>query len=409
MNSELITKLETQEHSFINLGINRVVQILNELGNPQNNYKVIHITGTNGKGSTAAFIETGLNHAGFKVGKFTSPYIHLLNETIRINLLEIADDELDKYGTVVLSVMKDSGIELSPFELLTVIMFYYFAQKKIDYLVLEVGMGGKNDATNVVDSIFSIITNISLEHTRWLGSTLSEIAEEKSGIIKNGKTIIADYSKELLETVKKRTANYVNVIEKYNPIITLDFKNFKTILKFTNEEYFLSLFGKFQAYNFLCAYEVLLDLGIAKDSIKYMAENTKWAYRLEVIEKEPLLIFDATHNEHGAKHLYETLHGLVDSKDVVIITSILMDKNISGIFSYFSKIADTVVYTSITNNSRGMNAQELAKIGDGVFLHENIKENPIEALAFSRNLNKKIIIVAGSLFLLNYYKPANTK
>ncbi|HMT02503.1 MAG TPA: Mur ligase family protein [Burkholderiales bacterium] len=409
MNLELITKLETQEHSFINPGITRVVQILNKLGNPQNNYKVIHITGTNGKGSTAAFIEAGLHHAGFKVGKFTSPYIHLLNETIRINLAEISDNELNKCELVVLSVMKDSGIELSPFELLTAIMFYYFAQNNIDYLVLEVGMGGKNDATNVVDSIFSIITNIALEHTSWLGSTLAEIAEEKSGIIKNGKTIIADYSSELLEAVKKRTTNYVNVIEKYNPIIKLDTKNFKTILKFRGEEYSLSLFGKFQAYNFLCAYEVLGDLGIAKDSIKYMAENTKWAYRLEVIEKEPLLIFDATHNEHGAKHLHETLQGLIDSKDVVIITSILVDKNISGMFSYFSKIANTVVYTSIANNSRGMNAQELAKIGNGMFLHENIKENPKEALEFSRSLNKKMIIVAGSLFLLNYYKPANTE
>lgn len=423
MNQQITEELTPATNSKILLGLDRIKSILAILGNPQNFYKVIHITGTNGKGSTATFIECGLIHAGYKVGKYSSPHIDKINETISLNGSLIPDVDLERNFYSIKTVQKQHNIELSPFELLTVIMFYYFKEQCIDYLVLEVGMGGENDATNVIDKpVCAIITNIALEHTSWFGNSLTAIAHEKSGIIKSScPVIIADSSIELQDAVNAKSSNIINVLDKYDINVSLDFVEFKTDVIFREYDggaeiennniehsYKLSLFGKFQAYNFLCAFEVFSMLKIDKAAIAYAAQHTTWQGRLQLISRNPNILVDATHNDAGAKVLYETLTDHYRRDDVIIITSILADKNITEMLKYFSKIADSIIFTSINNTTRGLSAANLFEKSQESNISTNAKtytiENPREALEFAQKTSKKLILITGSLYLLHNYR-----
>ena len=405
LDAEVSTALINPGNSNITPGLNKIEQILTILDNPQYKYQVIHITGTNGKGSTAAFIEAGLIHAGKSVGKYTSPYIKSINETIVLNHNPISDDDLNYHFWHLQPLLNINQIKLSPFELLTAIMFTYFAKHNIEYLVLEVGLGGQDDATNVVNSVISIITNIGLEHTNYLGNTLEDIASAKAGIIKNGYTIIADNNPELIAAVKARTSNYVNVLDKYQYLIKLDSGKFHTQLQLFGEgcDYDLSLFGHFQAKNFLCAFEALQKLGINKDSIKFAAENTRHPGRLELRERDPLIVFDATHNADGAKSLVESLSGLYRRDEVVIITSILGDKNQLQMLNLLSNLANNIICTEIKDNPRSSKAEDLAAIATLFFENVKVIPNPLNALELARTLSKKLILVTGSLYLLSYF------
>lgn len=403
MQQQVIDELIKPANNDIKLGSDRMHLALDKLGKPQDKYPVIHIAGTNGKGSTAAFIELGLIHAGFKVGKYTSPHIHKINETICLDGNSISDNDLEETFFAVKNLIQN--IELSPFELLTTIMFYYFANQKIDYLILEAGMGGLEDATNVVNADFSIITNISLEHTQFLGNSLNDIARHKAGIIKNGQVIIADNTPELITAVKAKVPTYTNVLDKYLATTKLDHINFKTQVNLTNGEgYTLNVLGKFQANNFLCAYAVLTSLKVSHVSIAYAATHMQWKGRIERIATKPDIILDAAHNLAGAKVLYETLAEYCQPQDTVIIVSILADKAIPQMLSYFSQLASTAIFTTITNTMRALSATQLAEISRSNFLRYYTIDNPHEALIFANTLNKKTILIAGSIYLLSYYE-----
>lgn len=409
LNPTVFNALNNPGNANIIQGTNRIIQILQKLNNPQHKYKVIHITGTNGKGSTAAFIETGLVHAGYRVGKFSSPHIKTINESICLDHQIIADDDLESNFYQIQIVCNTLNIQLSPFELLTAIMFNYFAGIGVDYLVLEVGMGGVDDATNVVDSIVSIITNISLEHTKFLGNTLQKIAQAKAGIIKTGLTVIADHTPELVNAVKEKTQNYVNVLDKYDFSVSLDYEKFQTIIKLNNnnlakeELYILNLFGIFQAYNFLCAYHVLKHLNIKYESINYAAENTSNPGRFDVRQFNPLLIFDATHNLAGAKSMTAIIEHKFAPADVVIISSILADKDVEKMLQQFSMIASDIICTTVEYNPRVLSAQNLAYMANKYFTQVQVIADPLQALSVARIMNKKLILVTGSLYLLRYF------
>ena len=400
LNNQLINDLINPGNTNITPGLERMYKILNLLGNPQHKYQVIHITGTNGKGSTAAFLESGLVHSGYKVGKFTSPHVTKINECICINYNEISDIDLESCYFTIKELTTLHDINLSPFEFLVTIMFLYFGLKVIDWLVLEVGMGGANDATNVVNSKYSIVTNVELEHTKWLGNTVSEIATEKSGIIKSGLTIVADNNSEVIRIISNKTTNFINVLSQYKFSVELDIENFKTKLNLNDKLYILSMFGKFQAYNFLCAYAIFKDMGISEDHIQYSATSTFWPYRMMVVQTNPLVIMDATHNAPGAKCLYDSLVGVYHPNEVVIVTSILRDKDVLKMLKYFGKLATNVIYTSIDNNPRGMKSSEIAKIGSGIFSNELCIDNCMLALNKAKQIAPKLIIVTGSLYLL---------
>lgn len=402
---EELANLNPPKTEFNNKAVLNALQIL---GNPQFSCEVIHIAGTNGKGSTAAFIEEGLYQAGYKVGKYTSPYIHSLNECIRLNKTSITDQDLVQIYLATKIRLEQTQIYLSSFEMLTVIMFIYFKEQRIEYLVLEAGLGGRDDATNVVNSKFSIITNISLEHTQWLGNNLESISKHKAGIIKNGITILGANIPELIEAVKQKTNNFISIRDKYIIEISLDNRDFTTKVKFINRQnhesnqFSLSLFGRFQAYNFLCAYEVLSSLPIKQEIIAKSAANTIWPGRLQIIKHHPLIIADASHNSDGVKNLYDTLTGISRRDKCIIICSILKDKDYIKMLNWYCQITQNIIFCSIQNQTRAVPPIKLAKLAKGKFKNIYLIQSPQLALKAAQKLNKKLIIISGSTYLLKY-------
>lgn len=384
-----------------------MLQALELLQHPEKTYPVIHIAGSNGKGSTAAFLEAGLLAANYSVGKFTSPYIQRLNECIVLNQYQISDDELCQIYLEIKPLLLSHAIYVSSFEMLTLIMFVYFARHKVDYLILEAGLGGLNDATNVVASNYSIITNISLEHTQWLGTNLSAIATQKAGIIKSGLTIIATDTPELIAAVSHKTTNFINVLDKYPYQSQLNLNNFTTQVKFTDSIkshlVTLGLFGHFQAKNFLSAYAVLHDLGLADELIFQAAATTTWSGRLECISHKPWIIADASHNVDGASQLYNTVRELENPSNCVIIASILADKNVQAMLDYYAKIADHLIVCNLPQQPRAINAIRLAKLAKHKFKNIHIYNSPLAALAAAKRLNKHLIVISGSTYLLKYF------
>ncbi len=401
-----LANLNPPQTEFNANAIKKALQLCNE---PQFQYKVIHIAGTNGKGSTAAFLEAGLLAADYRVGKYTSPYIHCLNECILVNQQQISDTNLANLYLELKELLKSSLILLSSFEMLTLIMFVYFARCGIDYLVLETGLGGLDDATNVVDSQYSVITNIALEHTQWLGNNLTDIARHKAGIIHNGKkVVIADTTVELVAAVSARTNNCVNVLEKYNCRSELDSSRFITHLWFASKEYpdkyvELGLFGHFQVRNFLAAYEVLHDIGISDATIFAAAKQVKWSGRLQLLGRYPQIIADASHNAEGCKVLVQSLEELINPADCVLIASVLRDKDRDAMLELYAKLATTLVVCNLFDQPRATPARELAKLAHGKFTQVHIYNAPHAALVAAKRMKKKFIIISGSTYLLKYF------
>ncbi len=400
-----LANLNPPQTEFNANAIKKALQLCNE---PQHEYKVIHIAGTNGKGSKTAFLEAGLLAAGYRVGKYTSPYIHCLNECILLNQQQISDNDLADLYLELKELLKSSLILLSSFEMLTLIMFVYFARCGIDYLVLETGLGGLDDATNVVDSEYSVITNIALEHTQWLGNSLADIARHKAGIIHNGKVVIADTTPELIAAVSARTNNYVNVLEKYNYHSDLDSSRFITRLWFASKgndsKYVeLGLFGHFQARNFLAAYEVLHDIGIIDTMIFAAAKNIKWSGRLQLLNRYPQIIADASHNADGCRVLVQSLEKFINPADCVVIASVLRDKDRGKMLKLYAKLATTLVVCNLFDQPRATPARELAKLAYGKFEQIHVYNSPLTALAAAKRMKKKFIIISGSTYLLKYF------
>ena len=400
-----LANLNPPQTEFNANAIKKALQLCNE---PQHKYQVIHVAGTNGKGSTAAFLEAGLLAAGYRVGKYTSPYIHCLNECILVNQQQISDVDLANLYLKLKELLKSSSILLSSFEMLTLIMFVHFARCGIDYLVLETGLGGLDDATNVVDSQYSVITNIALEHTQWLGNSLADIARHKAGIIHNGKTVIADTTAELIAAVRARTNNYVNVLEKYNYHSELEPSRFITRLWFDSKEkdtkyVELGLFGHFQVRNFLAAYEVLRDIGINDAMIFAAVKQVKWSGRLQLLNRYPQIIADASHNAAGCQVLVNSLGVFINPDDCVLIASVLRDKDRDKMLELYAKLATTLVVCNLFDQLRATPARELAKLAHGKFAQIHVYNAPLSALVAAKRMKKKFIIISGSTYLLKYF------
>ncbi len=380
----------------IKLGLENINEILNRLGNPQNRYKTIHIAGTNGKGSTASMIECILLEKGFKVGKYTSPHIVRFNERIVLNREEISDIDIVKYYEIVREKMGD--LPATFFEVTTAMMFLYFADKEIDYLVLEVGLGGRYDATNVVIPEMSLITSISMDHVSILGNTLYEIAREKAGIIKKGKkAFVIDTNSDVRKAINETDGIVEFVKEKYNYKVSLDKETLYTLVEIENEIYKIPLFGKFQGDNFLLVYSAMRELGIDKKVIKSGLLKVKWPGRFEIFSRSPLVILDGAHNEDSSLKLVENLETISNKEDVCFLTSILEDKDIGKILKNFSSVADKIVYTSLKNYHRGLEAKEMHD-RDIYFDNKKYYEDMVEA--YNEAKKSKIVVVAGSFYLL---------
>ena len=402
---EVLDELYSYSMFGIKLRLENIKNICKALGNPEKSYKVIHIAGTNGKGSTATTIERGLIEAGYRVGKFTSPHIVRFNERIQLNGVEIPDEKVCEYFLKIKKVLEENSIRSTFFEVTTAMMFLYFKDEGIDYLVLETGMGGRYDATNVVASEIAVITNISLDHTDFLGKDIYTIAKEKAGIIKeSSKVIIGDSQENLKKAVSEEKKEFVDVLEKYSSRrFKLDTKNYLTVIEVEGRKYEFSLFGKYQVNNFLCAYEVLKTLGVDEEVIERAASKVCWPGRFEVAGKNPLLVLDGAHNVDAAARLSDNIKLSHRDDETAAIVSVLEDKDIEGVFREVRGFTDTIILTSLKDFKRGLDGEELVKY-TGDFKRVIVEEDIDNAYKSARGLGKKALVVCGSFYLLSKFK-----
>ncbi len=387
------------------------------LGKPCNSVKVIHIAGTNGKGSTATFLENILLEAGYNVGKFTSPHILRYNERILYNRQMIDDGEIVENYFFLKQMIENckkenenlKDIYLNFFEITTFIALMFFAKKNPDFLVIETGLGGRLDATNIINSDIALITNITFDHTAILGNSLREIAYEKSGIIKNGELCIyADSLPELEEEINKKTENSVNIIKKYNDMeIELDKINYRTVIKFQNNKFILPLFGKFQANNFLLAYETAKFYNIDNETIQNGVNKVYWPARFEFFSVEPSVILDAAHNDDSIRKLTENLTEIYKRNEVIVITSLLATKDFEKVFTKLEKITDKIFITSLKDTVNGLSSAEIREKMislnipvDGIIFEDNILTAYKSAMNIIKEKNSgyKAIVICGSFF-----------
>ena len=417
-NMRTINKRITKES--LNQNNEKLKKIYELLEKPCENKKIIHIAGTNGKGSTATFLENIFFAAGYSVAKFTSPHILRFNERILVNKEMISDEDVVKYCEAVMNVLEKNRLQINFFEITTFIALLYFKEKNPDFIFLETGLGGRYDATNIVKSTIAAITNVSFDHVALLGNSLYEIADRKAGIIKDGELCIyAQNLGELEEAVKRETDNSVNVLEKYKNLqVELDNRNYKTVVKITENKnlektFVLPLFGKFQANNFLIAYEIAKIYEIGDKAIQNGVSQISLAGRFEIFSQDPTTILDVAHNEDSVKVLTENLNELFKDDEVIFILSILGTKNIATIFEKILGKNYKIFITSLKEVTYGLSADEIKKNleDSNISTKNNIFEddileayNKVKEMVLKKDNSYKAIVVCGSFYEIAKFK-----
>ncbi len=389
--------------------LDELIQLYQLLDYPCINSKIIHIAGTNGKGSVTSYIESILLESQYSVGKFISPHILKYNERISFNRDCIDNNSIVKLFNVINDIVNSNNIYLNFFEFTTFIMLLYFQDKNPDFIVLETGLGGRLDATNIVNSYISIITNISYDHTDILGNSLEEIAYEKAGIVKNNQLcLFADNKQELIDAIKLKTSLYINVIEKYNNITyNLDTNNFTTKLTINDFEFVLPLFGDFQVNNFLLAYELSKILNIEDRVIKNSLKSIDLKGRFEIISNFPLTILDSAHNEDSVKVLTNNLLNLFNKNEILFITSLLDTKDAKSFFNQLIDISNCIYITSLKGYNHGLDSFQIKnKLIENNFNLSNFKFYDSLKFCYEEaiTLNYKAIVICGSFYLISKFK-----
>ncbi len=416
-----------QKHG-IKLGLSNIRELMHVLGEPHKAFHSIHIAGTNGKGSTAAALSSILSANGFRTGLFTSPHLVSFTERMRINNSQISEPEVIDLASKVRRAADSSGLNPTFFEVVTAMAFCYFAEKKTDWAVIETGMGGRLDATNVLSPLVTIITNISRDHCEFLGESISDITREKAGIIKPGVPVITaarkpDVLHQLTQIAESREAD----IHIYNndftgTLLMMDEKCI--VMDYSGLEHYreitVPLSGEYQLYNSclaLRACEIINQKGfpISETSIRKGLKNVSIEGRLEHVSHDPQIILDGAHNPDAAASLALSVKKLWPGKKVILVVGIMGDKNIQGILSPIIQIADHVILTKAKyerSASPEMMKEMLSSIQmSGGHLKRkpvNITDTVSEALDLAKSLCGKdhIILVTGSFYTTGEVKEA---
>ena len=380
--------------------LERITAVCEKLGNPQNNFKAIHIAGTNGKGSTCAFVSSVLMTAGYRVGTFVSPFITDFCERIQINGKYISRDDLCRLAQTVV----DTGVVLTEFEFITAMGFLYFSENKIDITVIETGLGGRFDATNVIGKpLVSVITKIGLDHTAVLGDTLSQIAAEKCGIIKGDTVVTSHNQPDEARSVIKSCSPHVKIPD------TTNLKNVKcsalgNSFVYNDVYYETSLGGDYQIENALVAIQTLKNCGLTinEKHIKAGLHSAFIPARLEVVSRDPLIIIDGAHNPDGADALLQTLK---EYNGCTAIIGVMRDKNYKAVLSKTLPFCKNVICVK-PEVPRALPLEELAseakKYSENIFVAKSI-EKAIDLA--KEKANGKPIFVFGSLYLASQIRP----
>lgn len=398
--------------------LGRMEQLTAALGSPHKQYPVIHVAGTKGKGSTCAMISGILQAAGYKVGLYTSPHLVDYTERIQINRQPVSHERL----VVLVDQIKPEAAKidrLTTFELTTAAAFLYFAQEKVDIAVIEVGLGGRLDATNIVDPLISVITSLSMDHMNILGDTLEKIAAEKGGIIKPGRPVIVAHQKLEAAAVLKgiaeeRHSSILFTDNMYRAIVTrhnlhgqqfelsgLAENNGKNrILRFS-----LPLIGEHQVQNAVTAYAVihsLEKLGHAVDDVSIYQgfAEVYWPGRFEILQHEPLVVIDSAHNLDSAEKLAQTLRDYLANRPVDLIFGASEDKDVIGMLTALKPVIDRVIVTQSVH-PRSYDAAQLSGVAEKLGLPVQVDADLQTALekGLARLPKNGVLLITGSIFI----------
>jgi dihydrofolate synthase/folylpolyglutamate synthase len=399
-------------HTFgIKLGIDNTIGFLNHLGNPQQALKTIHIAGSNGKGSTASFIASILQEFGFKIGLYTSPHFVKFNERVVINGKQIEDDYVASFISDNEKYIDEH--KLTFFEVTTAMAFQYFKDMKTDYCVIETGLGGRLDSTNVLNPLAVVITTISLEHTNVLGNTTEQIAAEKAAIIKNGTNVYTGIlKKEAAEIIKQKCRN-LNC--RLFPLKNYFVDEGDQIRLSINNDKFIhispSLKGKYQKYNAALAALAVSRTLLLSDEKNYLsgienvAKNTGLQGRYEYFHKCPTIIFDSAHNPEGIENfLIEFAKEAGSYEKRTLIFGAMRDKAITDMLQMLSKYFDEILVTEI-KYERAAPAKEILQFCLQLNINAREVTEPADFVdSFKSKNSNECLVVLGSMYLLGEIK-----
>ncbi len=377
-----------------NPGLERINALLAVYGHPENKIKTIHVAGTNGKGSTITYLKNIYQEAGYKVGVYTSPHLIDFNERIEVNGQKISTEKLEKLVEMIkppVEELKGKGIEPSFFELVTALAFLYFYQEEVDLLILETGLGGRLDATNIIKKpLVSVITGISLEHTAILGNTIEEIAREKAGIIKEKTPVVTGVQDraalaEIEKISKEKNCSFININEKYTYELkesTLEGQTFSlkhrgkgveaSQQEFIPEgEYRTKMIGGFQVRNAVLALEVVRllqeEFPVKEEALRQGLLKAYLPGRLDILRKNPLLLVDGAHNSEGMENLVSSILSLKEAGvlnkqgRLYLVLAMLDDKDLSMILKHLKPLGEFNLIISENSNERVLSANIIKK------------------------------------------------
>ena len=406
-------RLSAAAYAAADFDLRRVEELLHRLGDPHLEPRTIHIAGTKGKGSTAAMIASALTAAGHRTGLYTSPHLHTLRERIKIDGETISEDELPAIVDSIKPHIEETNHEarygrLTTFEVLTAIAFVFFKQRNVDFQVLETGLGGRLDATNVARPEICIITPVSTDHADILGQTIGEIALEKAGIIKAGAlVIIAPQPSAAEEILSEAVASHGDRIIHAGRTMTWN----KLSSGLGGQEFELTsgkgvyrlsipLLGRHQLENAAVAVAALESLDIDVGPIAEGLLKVRWPGRLEILRREPLLLVDGAHNPESARRLREAIQEYIDYDRSVLIVGVSCDKDIAGILHELAPIAGSIIVTH-SRHPRAMPSEQALEAVNKIGLHATTSNGVIDAIerALSAAGSRDLICVTGSLFV----------
>lgn len=377
-------------------GLERIGEALKKIGNPQNSLKFIHIAGTNGKGSTATMLSNVYIESGLNVGLYISPFVTDFRERIQFGGKMIEKTDFVKHAAAV----KNTGVELTEFEFITAAAFSYFAEKKCDIVILETGLGGRLDATNIINQpLCSVITHVSLDHTGVLGDTISQIATEKCGIIKNRGLTVTDMNQEneALDIIKKYSDELV--VPKREDLEILSSDIFGNTFIYKGEKYETTLSGRHQISNAVSVIETVQNAWpVEKEKLKAAIKKTTFPARCEVISKEPLVILDGAHNPDGANALKGVMENF--SGKITAIVGMMADKDCDEVLGLALPHCKNVVTVTVKENPRSISAEELCTLAkrrcENSFIAKDYDDAVLKAVQLSKG---EPVFVFGSLYL----------
>lgn len=394
------------------ISLKPIMNLLRRLGNPQDDLKFIHLAGTNGKGSTGAYLASVLQEAGYRVGRFISPTLYEYRERIQINGQYISEDSFGRWMDPVAAAIEEMECAKeqlpSPFEIETAISFLYFREEKCDLVLLECGMGGRLDATNIITStVLSVITSISMDHMEYLGDTLEKIAFEKAGIIKPNVPAVTCMQRpkvlSVLEEVCKEKNTVLSVADCQKALVE-EVSLTRTVFQYLHRRIVIHLAGSHQLENAvlaLQAVEILRQSGyiITEEQIQSGFEKTVWNGRFTVLQENPYILVDGAHNPDAALKLKASLQMYFPKQRKVFLMGVLKDKQYEKIAGIMAPEAEVIIAMETPDNPRALPAEELAEVLRKYHSNVLVAKNLQDAVRMGTGLTKEqdIMVVFGSL------------